>query len=334
MRTSLKVRETDRVSQKPETARKCVSLVVPVHNEEEAIPVFLRETKRIFDALADDALEFEYIFVNDGSRDGTLRTLIEAQATYPNIRVVDFSRNFGKEAALTAGLDYCKSDAAIPIDVDLQDPPEIIEKLVSKWREGFEVVVARRVDRSSDSWAKSWTAKLFYRVHNRIADDKLPENVGDFRIMDRIALDALKSLPERRRFMKGLFAWVGFETATVDYTRDARAAGETKFSFKKLWALALEGITSFSSMPLEVWTYVGGLIAIFAFGYGGFIVGYAAVHGISVPGYASLMAGMMFLGGVQLLGIGVLGQYVGRIYSEVKQRPIYVVRKVIESEAN
>ncbi|MEM1376669.1 MAG: glycosyltransferase family 2 protein [Pseudomonadota bacterium] len=330
MRASARLKELNTDDPALQLDRKCVSIVVPVHNEEDAIPVFLRKTKLVLDGIADETLEFEYIFVNDGSTDKTLHALITAQAEYANIRVIDFSRNFGKEAALTAGLDYCKSDAAIPIDVDLQDPPEIIEKLISKWQEGYEVVVARRVDRTSDSWAKSWTARLFYRIHNRIAEDKLPENVGDFRIMDRIALNALKSLPERRRFMKGLFAWVGFETATVDYVRDARSAGETKFSFRRLWALALEGITSFSSMPLEVWTYVGGFIAMVAFGYGSFIVGYALVQGISVPGYASLMAGMLFLGGVQLLGIGVLGQYVGRIYSEVKQRPIYVVRKVIE----
>lgn len=309
-----------------------IALIVPVHNEEASIELFLAETKRVFETLDNKSLRFEYIFVNDGSNDSTLATLVRAQTRQSNIKIVDLSRNFGKEAALTAGLDHCGADAAIPIDVDLQDPPDVIAQLVEKWLEGHPVVVAERVDRSSDKFMKRRTASLFYRVHNAMAPNKIPENVGDFRILDRTALDALKQLPERRRFMKGLFAWIGFETATVQYVRESRAAGETNFSGWKLWNLALEGITSFSNIPLEIWSYIGGAISALSFLYGGFIIFDAVFFGNQVPGYASLMASMLFLGGVQLIGIGVLGQYLGRVYSEVKQRPIYLVRSVYKRE--
>jgi polyisoprenyl-phosphate glycosyltransferase len=307
-----------------------VALIVPVHNEEGAIAPFLQSVRESTDPLAENGFAFEFIFVNDGSSDGTLERLIEAQALDPRIRVIDLSRNFGKEAAMTAGLDACDVDAAIPIDVDLQDPPHVIPQLIAKWREGFEVVLAKRADRSSDGFMKHQSASMFYRVHNFIAAQSIPTDVGDFRLIDRQVVDALRALPERRRFMKGLFAWVGFKTATVEYTRDIRVTGESKFSGWKLWNLALEGITSFSSAPLEIWTYVGASISLFSFLYGLLIVAKTLIFGIDVPGYASLLVSVLFLGGIQLLGIGIIGQYLGRVYAEIKQRPIYIVRRKYE----
>jgi polyisoprenyl-phosphate glycosyltransferase len=307
-----------------------IALVVPVHNEESAIAPFLQSVRESTDPLAENGLAFEFIFVNDGSVDGTLDRLIEARTLDPRIRVIDLSRNFGKEAAMTAGLDACDADAAIPIDVDLQDPPHVIPQLIAKWREGFEVVLAKRADRSSDGFMKHRSASMFYRVHNLIAAQSIPSDVGDFRLIDRQVVEALRALPERRRFMKGLFAWVGFKTATVEYTRDIRVAGQSKFSGWKLWNLAIEGITSFSSAPLEIWTYIGASISLFSFFYGLLIVAKTLVFGIDVPGYASLLVSVLFLGGIQLLGIGIIGQYLGRVYAEIKQRPIYIVRRKYE----
>lgn len=304
-----------------------VALIVPVHNEEDAVAPFLEAVYRNTDVLTEQGLAFEFIFVNDGSTDATLDCLLMAQKDDPRIRVVDLSRNFGKEAAMTAGLDLCDADAAIPIDVDLQDPPHVIPQLIEKWREGFEVVLAKRSDRSSDGFMKHRSASLFYRIHNMIAAQKIPHDVGDFRLIDRQVIDALRALPERRRFMKGLFAWVGFRTATVEYVREKRTAGRSKFSGWKLWNFALEGITSFSSAPLEIWTYVGATISFLSFLYGLVIVAKTLVFGIDVPGYASLLVSILFLGGIQLLGIGIIGQYLGRVYAEIKQRPIYIVRQ-------
>ncbi len=240
------------------------------------------------------------------------------------------SRNFGKEAALTAGLDEAHGEAVIPIDADLQDPPELIPTLISHWREGYEVVLAKRSDRLSDGFLKRKTAGLFYRLHNHISDTAIPENVGDFRLIDRAVVTALHALPERRRFMKGLFAWVGFKTATVEYARATRVAGKTKFGGWRLWNFALEGITSFSTIPLRVWTYLGTSFAVIGFLYALFIIVRVLVFGKDTPGFASLLVAILFLGGVQLIGIGVIGEYIGRIYIESKQRPIYIVRNRIQ----
>ena len=312
--------------------RTMVALIIPVFNESGSVAAFLRETRGVIDPLESDQLGFTLLFVNDGSTDATLETLIAAQKADSRIRIVDLSRNFGKEAALTAGLDACDADAAIPIDVDLQDPPEVIPQMLEHWQNGSEVVIAKRADRSTDTLVKSKTAGLFYRVHNALSHTQIPENVGDFRLMDRAVLDVLKDMPERRRFMKGLFAWVGFETSVVEYKRAARSGGRSTFTPWKLWNLALEGITSFSNIPLEIWGYVGSAISVLAFLYGGLLAGRAIFFGADVPGYTSLMVSILFLGGVQLIGIGVLGQYLGRVYDEVKQRPVYVVRKIYEGE--
>jgi len=304
---------------------KKISLVIPVFNEAETIDHFFRLLDPELAAIK--GVEFEFIFVNDGSTDSTLELLVRRSGQDSRISVVDFSRNFGKEAALTAGIDAAQGDAVIPIDVDLQDPPELIARMIEQWRSGAEVVCARRIDRASDSFLKRLTASWFYRIHNSVADSEIPQNVGDFRLMDRVVVEALKQLPERRRFMKGLFAWVGFKTSTIDYSRQPRIAGNSKFSGWKLWNLALEGITSFSTVPLRIWTYIGLGVSCAAFIYMSYIILHTLMSGIAVPGYASLLAVVLFLGGIQLIGIGVLGEYIGRIYMEVKGRPTYIVNK-------
>lgn len=304
---------------------RLLSLVVPFHNEEAALRAFFARVVPILESIP--ATHFEIVCVNDGSKDDTLAMLVVEARRDARIRVIDLTRNFGKEAALTAGIDEATGDAVIPIDADLQDPPELIPALVQRWREGAEVVLAQRVRRATDSYMKRITAAAYYRVHNCLSDLKIPENVGDFRLMDRAVINSLKQLPERHRFMKGLFAWVGYRTVIVPYEREARSAGHSKFSGWRLWNLALEGITSFSTMPLRSWTYIGGAIALGAFGYGAFIVARTLIFGIDVPGYASLLSVLLFLGGIQLIGLGVVGEYVGRIYDEAKGRPIYLVRR-------
>jgi polyisoprenyl-phosphate glycosyltransferase len=307
------------------TLRKRVSIIVPFYNEEAGIQVFHETLSSLMDGV--DSVDFEVVCVDDGSNDATLPALVDLSKRDSRYVVIELSRNFGKEAALTAGLDAASGDAVIPMDADLQDPPELIREMVQVWQRGHDVVLARRVDRSSDSYLKRKTAELFYRVHNRFSNVKIPENVGDFRLMDRVVVDALKQLPEQQRFMKGLFAWVGFKAVTIDYARSPRAAGLTKFSGWKLWNFALEGITSFSSAPLKFWSYAGGLGAMISLTYALFLVVRTLVMGVDLPGYASLMVAVIFFGSVQLISVGMLGEYIGRIYMESKRRPLYVVRK-------
>jgi glycosyltransferase involved in cell wall biosynthesis len=302
-----------------------VSIVTPFFNEEDVIARYFAAMSQLGSVVP--GIRFEFVCVNDGSNDATLERLIDAARHDPRIHIIDLSRNFGKEAALTAGLDRASGDAVVPLDADLQDPPELIPEFIARWRAGAEVVIAKRSDRSAEGFLKRRTAALFYRIHNRIADEPIPPDVGDFRLMDRRAVEALRRLPERRRFMKGLFAWVGFRVETIEYARLPRVAGTSKFSGWRLWNFALEGITSFSTVPLRVWTYFGLTVSFLAFLYAAFIIVRTLVFGVDVPGYASLLAVMLFLGGVQLIGIGVLGEYIGRIYTEAKQRPIYVVRR-------
>ncbi|WP_370624397.1 glycosyltransferase family 2 protein [Polynucleobacter sp. AP-Melu-500A-A1] len=310
--------------------RPLVSIVTPFYNEGEGVNHFYQVMALTMEKLPD--FDFEIVCVDDGSRDNTLEQLIAISKTDPRVTVLEFSRNFGKEPAMTAGIDATSGDCVIPIDADLQDPPALITEMLKKWQEGAEVVLAKRIDRSTDSYAKRTTALMFYRLHNTLSGLQIPENVGDFRLMDRVVVDALKQLPERQRFMKGLFAWVGFKTATVEYVRDARLVGETKFSGWKLWNFAIEGITSFSLVPLKVWTYVGGIGALFAFCYAVFVVIKTLVFGIDVPGYASLLVVILFFGSLQLICLGVLGEYIGRIYFESKQRPLYLIRKRYSSK--
>jgi glycosyltransferase involved in cell wall biosynthesis len=301
-----------------------ISIVVPFFNEAPGVAGFWAALAPALAAVPDAV--FEIVCVDDGSTDGTLAALLALAE--PRLRVLELSRNFGKEAALTAGIDAAIGDAVIPIDSDLQDPPELIPAMIAHWRAGAEMVLARRTDRSTDGVLKRITARWFYALHNRLSKTKIPANVGDFRLMDRVVVDALKTLPERQRFMKGLFAWVGFRTVTIDYARAPRAAGVTKFSGFRLWNFALEGFTSFSTAPLKIWTYLGALSAALTFAYAVFIVIRTLIFGIDVPGYASLLVAVLFFGSVQLVSVGLLGEYIGRIYLETKQRPAYLVRKI------
>lgn len=305
-----------------------LSLVVPVFNEAETVNLFIKEVDSVFARSPD--VELEMVFINDGSTDATLEQLLKAQTADSRVRIVDLSRNFGKEAALTAGLEAATGEVIVPIDVDLQDPPELILEMIAKWREGYEVVLAKRANRDSDTWAKRASASWFYRLHNKMADPQLPENVGDFRLMDRCVIDALKALPESRRFMKGLFAWVGFRTTLVEYTRLERVAGESKFNGWRLWNFALEGVTSFSTDPLRIWTYLGLAVSFLSFLFAAFIGLKVVIYGADVPGYASLIVAITFLGGLQLMGIGVIGEYLGRTYLESKRRPVYLVRRIYD----
>jgi glycosyltransferase involved in cell wall biosynthesis len=305
-----------------------VSLVVPVFNEEATVKLF-HERVRNYEGLR--GFSVELVFVSDGSVDRTNEILAGIAERDGLVVVVEFSRNFGKEAAIMAGLHHAEGDIVIPIDVDLQDPIELIPELIAKWREGYEVVLAKRVDRSADSWVKRVTARKFYQIHNAISHARIVENVGDFRLMDRRIVEAVKLLPERQLFMKGILSWVGGKTAVVEYTRGERAAGVSKFNGWKLWNFALEGITSFSTVPLRVWTYLGLFVASCAMAFAAWMVAAKLFFGNPVPGYTSLMTAILFLGGIQLIGIGVLGEYIGRIYMESKRRPRYIVSKLIDN---
>ncbi len=285
-------------------ANRRVSIVAPFFNESEGVELFQQSISPVLDACT--GIQFEIICVDDGSSDDTLSRLIAVCSRDERFVVLELSRNFGKEAALTAGIEAATGDAVIPIDSDLQDPPELIPVLIHEWQKGAEVVLARRIDRTSDSFLKRKTAEAFYRFHNRLSTVRIPENVGDFRLIDRCAVDALKRLPERQRFMKGLFAWVGFRSVTVNYSRQPRKAGESKFSGWKLWNFALEGITSFSTAPLKVWTYVGAIGALGSMAYAAFIVIRTLAFGSEVPGYASTLVAILFFGSLQLISVGLL----------------------------
>ncbi len=305
-----------------------VSIVIPVFNEEDAIAPFLKAMAQLDGDVRTrfaGKIGLEIVFVDDGSTDATLAAIRSRIGGDLEIRAIELSRNFGKEAALTAGLAEAAGQAVIPIDVDLQDPPGLIGDMIALWLDGAKVVLARRTDRSEDGAMKRRTAGWFYAFHNMISDIRIPANVGDFRLMDREVVNAVNQLPESRRFMKGIFAWVGYEPVYVDYARQPRSAGASKFSGWKLWRFAVEGITSFSEVPLMIWTYVGFVIALLSMIYASFIVLRTVVFGIDVPGYASLLTGILFLGGIQILGIGIIGEYIGRIYAEVKRRPTYVI---------
>ena len=309
-----------------------LSVVVPVKNEEEGILPFVQRVGAILEGVAAEG-GWEILFIDDGSTDATLAAIVAANQRDQRVRALSLSRNFGKEAALSAGLDHARGAAVIPMDVDMQDPPEVLPEMVAKWRDGHEMVFGVRRCRARDGVAKRLTAGLYYRAHNMVSADKIPENAGDFRLMDRKVVDVIRAMPERNRFMKGLFAWAGFRQASVEYDRVERETGTTKFNYWKLWTLALDGITSASTVPLRIWSYVGALVALFALGYAAFLAVSTMIFGNPVPGYASIMVSVLFLGGVQLISLGVLGEYVGRILTETKQRPLYVVRDTVGIES-
>lgn len=297
-----------------------LSIVVPAYNEEEVLESFHTRITAVLDAVDMNA---EIVYVNDGSKDRTLNILQQLQQADPRVAIVDLSRNFGKEIALTAGLDHAHGDAVIVIDADLQDPPELIPKLIATWQEGYDVVYAKRLSREGEGWFKKATAHMFYRVMQSTGRVKIPEDTGDFRLLSRRAVQALLQLREQHRFMKGLFTWVGFRQTAVPYNRDSRHAGETKWNYWQLWNLAVEGITSFTTAPLRLATYVGLCTAIGAFLFGLRVIYKTIVYGNEVAGYPSLLVVVLFLGGAQLMAIGVMGEYLGRIFNETKSRPLY-----------
>ena len=300
-----------------------ISLVVPVFNEEDTIPIFYK-TVREFGGLTEHNVEI--VFINDGSKDSTEAIINALAEADEKVKSLSFTRNFGKEPALFAGLDHATGDAIIPIDVDLQDPIEVIPNLIEKWQAGAGMVLAKRTDRSADGHLKRKSAEMFYRLHNKISNPKIEENVGDFRLMSREVVENIKLMPERNLFMKGILSWVGGKVDVVEYARAERVAGSTKFNGWKLWNLALEGITSFSTFPLRIWSYVGLIVALISFIYGVWMIADTIFFGNPVRGYPSLLVSVLFIGGVQLIGIGVLGEYIGRIYIETKKRPKYIVK--------
>jgi glycosyltransferase involved in cell wall biosynthesis len=308
-----------------------ISVVTPAYNEGEGLTEF---HSRVTAVLTKLGLSYEIVYVNDGSRDDTLAVMHRLKGADTAVSIVNLSRNFGKEIALTAGLDHARGKAIVVIDADLQDPPEVIVPLVEKWREGFDMVYARRLRRDGETALKKSTAAAFYRLIHKVGPVQLPKDTGDFRLMTRRVVESVRSMRESHRFMKGLFAWVGYPTAEVTYVRDPRFAGGSKWNYWKLWNLALEGITSFTVFPLKVATYVGMAVATCAFLYGAFIMIRTITQGVDVPGYASLLVVTLFLGGLQLLALGVIGEYLGRTFNEVKGRPLYFVADYLPSSAD
>jgi glycosyltransferase involved in cell wall biosynthesis len=311
-------------------ASRRVTLVVPVYNEQDSIAIFLTRTAAVSERVKALA-SIDILFVNDGSRDSTERTILSLAERYPNVSLINLSRNFGKEAALIAGLAHAGGDAVIPLDVDLQDPPEVIVEMIRLWQSGARVVNARRASRAGDSWLKSLSARAFYRVFNAFAEYPIPPDVGDFRLLDREVVQAICQLGERSRCNKSLFSWVGFETAEITYDRPARAAGETQWSYLRLVRLALDAIFSSSTLPLRIWTYIGMLMAVVSLVYSLFLAVRTLIFGVDVPGYASTAILILVFGGVNMFALGIIGEYVGRIYAEVRQRPLYIVRSHISS---
>lgn len=304
-----------------------ISVVAPAYNESENVYPFYERMKKVLDEITQD---WEIVCVNDGSKDDTLSKLVLLNQQDHRVKVVDLSRNFGKEVALTAGLDYARGEAIIPIDIDLQDPPEIIKDMVELWKQGNDVVYATRTKREGESAIKKATAYLFYKAINKMTRINIPQNTGDFRLIDKRVLRSLKELKETHRFMKGLFSWVGYKQVSLPYVREPRFAGITKFNYWKLWNFAIEGITSFSIVPLQLATYLGFIVSLISALYALEIIYQTLVHGSSVPGYPSLMVTILFFGGIQLITIGIIGEYVGRIYNEVKGRPLYLINKTYD----
>jgi len=320
----------ERQSARPEP-EVLISAVVPVYNEEAVLREF---HKRLAAVLASLAVTAEVIYVNDGSTDRSLAVLQDLQAGGPRIGIIDLSRNFGKEVALTAGLDHSRGDAVIVIDADLQDPPELIPEFLRYWKEGYEAVYGRRAARDGESNLKKFTAYAFYRFMQNVGRPSIPPDTGDFRLLGRRAVESLKSFREQHRFMKGLFAWIGYRQKEVLYLRDRRYAGKTKWNYWRLWNFALEGITSFTIFPLKIASYFGLITAIGAFCSAFYIVYKTLMYGDPVAGYPSLMTVILFLGGVQLITLGIAGEYIGRIFNETKRRPLYFVNNYYHSRAS
>ncbi|NWG04919.1 MAG: glycosyltransferase family 2 protein [Syntrophaceae bacterium] len=300
-----------------------LSIIVPLFNEEAVIPQFYERLKKVMDSQDGD---YEIIFINDGSTDRSMEALLKLRQSDPRIKIIEFSRNFGHQIAITAGLDHAQGKAVIVMDGDLQHPPEVIPKLIQKWKEGFELVYTVRKETKDAGYFKNLSASLFYSLINKIGDIQIPKHGADFRLVDRRVLESLKLMRERSRFMRGLFNWVGYSQTSVEFEADVRYAGVTKYSFKKMIQFALDGITSFSSFPLRISTYFGFMVSVISFLYAAFAIYARLFTDIALPGWTSILVAVLFLGGVQLITIGLLGEYIGRIYNEVKQRPLYIIR--------
>ena len=304
-----------------------LSVVAPAYNEEAVIEEFHR---RLFDVLQKLGCRFEVIYVNDGSTDQTVECLNRIRQQYDGVKIVDLSRNFGKEIAMTAGFDHSHGDAVVVIDTDLQDPPELIPDLLMEWENGYDAVYAQRDSREGETYLKKFTAKVFYRIIGYMSQVEIPPDTGDFRLLSRRAVDALGALREHHRFMKGLFAWIGYSQKAVIYARDRRFAGETKWNYWKLWNFAIEGMTSFSIGPLKMFSYLGLGTSLVSFLYACVIIYKTLIFGDPVAGYPSLMVVILFLGGIQLIGMGIVGEYLGRMFNETKNRPLYFVKECLE----
>lgn len=315
----------------PTTTQVVLSVIVPFYNEQEVLPEFHRRLTATLDALPEQC---EIVYIDDGSTDKSCNIVESFSSTSSHIYCIKLSRNFGKEAAMSAGLNHCKGLAVIIIDADLQDPPELIPDMLNKWREGYDVVNMQRNERLGESWFKRFSAACFYKLLNSAAKLDVPENVGDFRLLSHEVIDHINQLPERNRYMKGIFSWPGFKQATLTFQRDARFCGETKWNYLKLLGLAMDGITSFSIRPLRIATVIGALTALSAFVYGAFVVVKTLILGDPVAGYPSIVTIQLGLGGIQLLCLGLMGEYIGRIFIETKQRPLYLVQSVYEKSAH
>ena len=310
-----------------------LSIIVPCYNESEVVENFFSAMVGNNGILNNLGLNCELVFINDGSKDNTLELLKAQKEIYSNksnldIKIVNLSRNFGKEAAMSAGFSVASGEAIVPMDADLQHPASLIPKFVELWRQGYDVVLAKRANRQDESALKRFCSSIFYKLNNKISEIEIPQNVGDFRLFTKKVLNAINSLPENQRFMKGIFAWVGFKSITIEYEEQERIAGSSKFNGWKLWNFALQGITGFGTLPLRIWTYIGFIVSFFAFIYASFLILRTLIMGIDLPGYASLVVIILFLGGLQLIGIGILGEYVGRIYMESKRRPPFIIDEI------
>ena len=310
-----------------------LSIIVPCYNESEVVENFFSAMVGNNGILNNLGLNCELVFINDGSKDNTLELLKAQKEIYSNksnldIKIVNLSRNFGKEAAMSAGFSVASGEAIVPMDADLQHPASLIPKFVELWRQGYDVVLAKRANRQDESALKRFCSSIFYKLNNKISEIEIPQNVGDFRLFTKKVLNAINSLPENQRFMKGIFAWVGFRSITIEYEEQERIAGSSKFNGWKLWNFALQGITGFGTLPLRIWTYIGFIVSFFAFIYASFLILRTLIMGIDLPGYASLVVIILFLGGLQLIGIGILGEYVGRIYMESKRRPPFIIDEI------
>lgn len=304
-----------------------LSIIVSMYNEEDSLDVFFEKIREALSAISN--YSYEIICIDDGSIDKTYELLLDYANKDNRIKIIKFSRNFGKEYGLMAGFKFCKGRAAIPMDVDLQDPPELIIDFVKKWEDGYDMVYGIRSDRGSDTFLKRFTAKLFYKIYNMMTRSPIPYNAGDYRLVDRKIIDAILLLKERNVFMKGIFGWTGFKSYGIKYTRQKRVAGKSKWNYWKLWNFALDGITASTTFPLRIWTYLGTLLSSVGILYAIYIILRTIVQGIDVPGYASLLVFILLLGGIQMIILGILGEYIGRIFIEVKDRPIYIVEKKV-----